>query len=183
MNYLVKIPIYVLSGLMVAGTLAGCQATVDTHWATTQDTLDHWEPLVSKLPVEVRGQLPNASNAQIASAIPNALPVQSPVSAGSSDPVPAPTARLVVQVGGEVPGSDRAYCSEPVSRQASANTAAPTIVTLTLCDGARVVAQSSSTISPGNADAIDLSRKFNHLKNLALIGIQAHEPRVVGSQG
>lgn len=172
MTYLAKIPVYLASTLMAAMLLAGCQATVDTRWATTQDTLEYWQPLAAKLPVEVRGQWPDASREQIARAIPNAVFDQS-ASAAASVP------HFVVEMSRDAQGTDNAYCAGPVAGQASAVAATSSTLTLTLCDGTRVVARSSTPVTSADATPADLPRQIAHLENLALIGIEKNEPRLV----
>lgn len=170
MTYLTKIPLYLASALIAAMVLTGCQATIDTRWATTNDTLDHWEPLAATMPVEIRGQWPNASREQIARAIPHAV-----LEPSSADAAPGP--RFVVEIGSNAPGTDNAYCAAPASGQTATGVA--TTLTLTLCDGSRMVARSSSPMNAANVTPAELSRKIGHLENLALIGIEKNEPRLV----
>lgn len=172
MKKLSKIPVYLVATVMAAMLLAGCQATVDTRWATTQDTLEHWQPLAATLPVEVRGQWPDASREQIARTIPNAV-----FDPSASTVALAP--HFVVEMSGDAQGSDSAYCASPVATHTSAAAAVPLTLTLTLCDGTRVVARSSTPVTSADAALADLPRKIAHLENLALIGIEKNEPRLV----
>lgn len=172
MKHLTKNPLYLIPALMLTILLAGCQATVDTRWATTQDTLDHWQPLAAGLPVEVRGEWPNASDEQIARAVSNAV-----FASASTGAVSAP--RFVVEMGSNAPGADNTYCVEKPATQANNAAATPLAMTLTLCDGTRVVAQSSASMRSANVTAEDLSREIDHLKNMALIGIEKNEPHLV----
>lgn len=172
MKLLTKNPLYLISALMLTILLAGCQATVDTRWTTTQDTLDHWQPLAVSLPVEVRGEWPNASHEQIARAIPNAV-----FASASTGAAPAP--RFVVEMGSNAQEADNSYCAGQPSAQTSRGATTPPTMTLTLCDGTRVVAQSSASVNSANVTAADISREIGRLKNMALIGIEKNEPHRV----
>jgi hypothetical protein len=182
MKCLTKISIPIALAWIAITTLAGCSATVDTRWATSEDTLNHWETLAPNLPVEVRGQLPNASNEQIAQAIPNAVPEQSSASKGGTDPVAASIPRFVVEVGRKIPSADSAYCAESSPEQTSISNAPPLTLTLTLCDGSRLVGRSSTLIHSGNAVAGDISHQVRHLKNLTLIDIAKGDPKIVETE-
>lgn len=161
---------------LVAATfaLAGCHATVDARWASSNDTVDHWKKAMPTLPVEVRGALPDATNEQIAQAIPNATTV------GTSG-LTAP--RLVVELGnGEKPRDD-AYCAAPAKDSATSGAQARVSMTLTICDGTRLVASSRTPIDPAKTPVSALSQRVNSLKKLALIGIargQIEEYQVQG---
>lgn len=156
--------------------LTGCHATVDARWASSDDTVDHWKKAMPNLPVEVRGALPGATDAQIAQAIPNAR-VMSAHDAGLT------TARLVVEVGQRATPRDDAYCATPIPAATSASTSAQQTMTLTICDGARLVATSSQPIDPARAPAPELASRVASLKKLALIGISREQTDAYQIQG
>jgi hypothetical protein len=139
--------------------LVGCRTTVDAHWSNTDDTVDYWKKAMPKLPVEVRGALPDATNQQIAQAIPNA---------GSMPTNPA-APRLVVEVGHAAKPSDDGYCAK--SAEASSKTGPQTTITLAVCDGSRLVVTSSKALNPATTPASELAKQVESLKKLALIGI------------
>ena len=121
------------------------------------------EHALPTLPVEVRGQLPNITHEQIAQAFPRALPAR--------EPGDHPAARLVVDAGGDAPPADDTYCVTPAPGQAAATSKTPFALTMTLCDGTRLVASSRSQVDPGKSSLEDLPRQIDRLKNLMLIGI------------
>lgn len=149
--------------LLATSLLAGCHATTDARWTTATDTVYRWEHALPTLPVEVRGQLPNLTHEQITLAFPRALPVR--------EPVDHPAARLVVDAGSDVTPADDAYCATPAPAQASTASRTPLALTMTLCDGTRLVASSRSLVDPGTSSVEDLPRQISRLKNLMLIGI------------
>ena len=149
--------------LLATTLLAGCHATTDARWTTADDTVYRWEHALPTLPMEVRGQLPNITHEQIAQAFPGVLPVH--------EPVDHPAARLVVDAGNDAPPADDAYCATPPARQATTTSRTPLALTMTLCDGTRLVASSRSQVDPGKSNLEDLPRQIDRLKNLMLIGI------------
>jgi hypothetical protein len=153
----------VACALLATTLLAGCHATTDARWTTADDTVYRWEHALPTLPVEVRGQLPNVTHEQIAQAFPRALPVR--------EPVGHPAARLVVDAGSDAAPADDAYCAAESPGRASTTSRTPLALTMTLCDGARLVATSRSRIDPDKSNVDDLPRQIDHLKNLMLIGI------------
>ncbi|HET6552797.1 MAG TPA: hypothetical protein VFG49_04595 [Dyella sp.] len=183
MNPIPRPPLLLACALTLTTMLAGCHATVDAQWATTDDTVYHWERAVPKLPIEVRGQLPDASNEQITHAIPNAISAQPLKIAGSSHASNDPSARLVVEVGNGPSPHDNAYCTRQDEHQTSAGQAGPVALTVTLCDGARLVASSRSPLKPSGTTVADLSRQVDRLKNLTLIGIARSPAQYTNIQG
>jgi hypothetical protein len=151
--------------------LTACQTTMDARWATNDDTVNRWETVAPSLPIEVRGRLPNATNEQVASAIPNSMTQQSLVNAhdhrASNDPAP----RFVLELSNEAPAGDNAYCAHRGSEPADSDTAKPLTVTLSLCDGTRLVARSKSPLESRDAAPEYLNGKIKRLKNLMFIGI------------
>jgi len=144
--------------------LAGCRTTVDARWATSDDTVDHWKKAMPKLPVEVRGALPDATSQQIAEVIPNAKAANG---AATVDSLMSP--RLVVELGQGAKPRDDAYCAKPAPEDASA--AGAQTISLAICDGARLVATSSKPIDPAHTPVSTLAGRVDSLKKLALIGI------------
>lgn len=156
--------------------LTGCHATVDARWVSSDDTVDHWKKAMPNLPVEVRGALPGTTDAQIAQAIPNAR-VMSTHDAGLT------AARLVVELGPRATPHDDAYCATPRPANVTADASAQQTMTLTLCDGARLVATSSRPIDPARASATELASRVASLKKLALIGISREQTDAYQIQG
>jgi hypothetical protein len=157
-------PSVLLACTLLASTLlAGCHATTDARWTTANDTVYRWEHELPALPVEVRGQLPNLTHEQIAQMLPRALPVREPVNPSA--------ARLVVEAGSDAPPADDAYCTTPAQDPTSTVSRTPLALTMTLCDGTRLVASSRSLVAPSKSNVEDLPRQFDHLTNLMLIGI------------
>mgnify|MGYP006951077849 FL=1 len=157
-------PTLVIACALLATTLlAGCHATTDARWTTADDTVYRWEHALPNLPVEVRGQLPNVTREQIAQAFPRAIPAR--------EPVEHPVARLVVDAGSDALPADDAYCATAAPAQANNASRTPFALTMTLCDGTRLVASSRSLVDPGKSNVEDLPRQLNRLKNLMLIGI------------
>jgi len=161
--------------LAAATLLAGCHATTDARWTTANDTVYRWEHALPTLPVEVRGQLPNVSHAQMAQAIPRALPARQP-----ADPT---AARLVVDAGSELAPANDAYCAATAPTPAATTSRTPLALTLALCDGTRLVASSRSQVASGRNNVDDLPRQIDHLKNLMLIGIDESPAQYVHIQG
>lgn len=110
---LVRIPLLLTCAASVTTALAGCHATIDARWATTDDTVDHWEKAAPSLPIEVRGQLPSATAEQIARAIPNAVPAQSLENAGSNRTVNDSAPRFVLEIGNDAVPHSNTYCTKP----------------------------------------------------------------------
>jgi hypothetical protein len=168
MQRIQSIPLLVCALAMIAA-LAGCHATVEAKWATTDDTVYRWEKAAPNLPIEVRGQLPGATHAQIVQALPHALPVNTADDMASGAARNTQSERWVVELGDAVK-PDNTYCSQP-ARSAPGSAAAPLALTVALCDGHRLVATSQSPLDANKASVGDLPRKINRLKNLTLIGI------------
>lgn len=158
MNLLRQLPSLACALAMIA-VLAGCHATVEAKWATGDDTVYRWEKAAPTLPVEVRGQLPNASQAQMVQAIPNAV-----ATAGAGE-------RWVVEVSQQAAPHDDAYCQPAAHNGAPSSTQAALALTVTLCDGHRLVATSRSPLDAQKSSVDELPRRIKRLKNLALIGI------------
>ncbi|QNK01453.1 hypothetical protein [Dyella telluris] len=156
--------------------LTGCHATVDARWASSDDTVDHWKKAMPNLPVEVRGALPGTTHEQIAQAIPNAKVM-------STHDVDPTAARLVVELGQRATPRDDAYCAAPASAIAAGNAPAQQTMTLTICDGARLVATSSRPIDPAKASVPELASRVASLKKLALIGISREQIDAYQIQG
>jgi hypothetical protein len=155
----------ILSGVLALVALSGCQATTDARWATTGDTVNRWETLDPHLPVEIRGGLPNASHEQIARAIPNALPQK--LSAGNA------AAHFVLELSNSntLSSSDNGYCAAQVAKPEASSAAKQITMTLSLCDGTRLVARSSSPLHLNGAGVEQLGREVDRLKSMMLIGI------------
>ena len=154
--------------------LTGCRTTVDARWATSDDTVDHWKRAMPKLPVEVRGALPDATNEQIAEVIPNAKAT----AAGIAVP------RLVVELGQAGKPKDDAYCAKPTPNDAgSAAQVQTTTITLAICDGARLVATSSKPLDAAHTPVSALPGRVDNLKKLALIGISRSQIEAYQIQG
>jgi hypothetical protein len=160
--------------LFAAALLAGCQATTDARWTTANDTVYRWEHALPTLPVEVRGQLPNVTHEQIAQAFPHALPVREPADHSA--------ARLVVDAGSDAPPADDSYCATPVPGQSGRVSRTPFALTMTICDGTRLVASSRSLVDPGKSTVENLPRQIDRLKNLMLIGIDGSPAQLVHIQ-
>ncbi|WP_243050335.1 hypothetical protein [Dyella sp. RRB7] len=154
-------PLLLACAATVTLALTACHATVDARWATTDDTVYHWQKAMPSLPIEVRGQLPNASSEQIARAIPNA----------SAAPSIESAPRLVVELGNDASPRGDTYCAKSGQDQASAAPGTALGVTLTLCDGTRLVASSHSPLDAKQATVADLPHQIDRLKKLTLIGI------------
>jgi hypothetical protein len=153
--------------------LAGCHATVDARWANSDDTVDHWKKAMPSLPIEVRGALPDATNQQIAEAIPNSK------SLGATN---LALPRLIVELGqGPKPQSDT-YCSKPAPDSA-ANSDTKTAMTLTICDGTRLVVSSRTPLDPAKTPVSTLPKRVDNLKKLALIGISRSQIEAYQIQG
>ncbi|KLD67965.1 hypothetical protein Y883_04720 [Luteibacter rhizovicinus DSM 16549] len=161
--------------LFAAILVAGCHATTDARWTTANDTVYRWEHAMPTLPVEVRGQLPNVSNAQMAQAIPRALPARQPADQTA--------ARLVVDAGSDLAPANDAYCAAAAPAPIGTTSRTPLALTLALCDGTRLVASSRSQVAPGKTNVDDLPRQIDHLKNLMLIGIDESPAQYVHIQG
>jgi len=161
--------------LFAATLLAGCHATTDARWTTANDTVYRWEHALPTLPVEVRGQLPTITNAQIAQVIPRALPARQPAD--------QTTARLVVDAGSDVAPANNDYCATTVATPATTTSRTPLALTLALCDGPRLVASSRLQVASGRNNVDDLPRQIDHLKNLMLIGIDESPAQYVHIQG
>jgi hypothetical protein len=161
--------------LVAATLLAGCHATTDARWTTANDTVYRWEHAMPTLPVEVRGQLPTVTNAQMAEAIPHAFPAQHPAERA--------TARLIVDAGSNVTPANDDYCATTVATPAVTTPRTSLALTLALCDGPRLVASSRSQVAPGKTHVDDLPRQIDHLKNLMLIGIDESPAQYVHIQG
>ena len=164
----------VACALLATTLLAGCHATTDARWTTADDTVYRWERALPSLPVEVRGQLPSLTHEQIAQAFPRALPARQPAD--------HPAARLVVDAGSDVPPADDAYCATPAPNHVSTVSRTPFALTLTLCDGTRLVASSRSLVDPGKSNVEDLPSQIDRLKNLMLIGIDESPAQLVHIQ-
>jgi hypothetical protein len=168
---------------MMSVVLAGCHATVDARWANNDDTVDHWSRAMPNLPIEVRGALPNASNEQIASVIPNAVADTATAVAAEKHAANAPDARLVMELGHAATPSNDSYCAKPAQQEAAAPATAGLTLTLTLCDGSRLVASSRTPINPEKVTVEELPRRVSRLKNLTMIGISRSPAQFVEIQG
>lgn len=146
--------------------LAGCRTTVDARWTNSDDTVDHWKKAMPKLPVEVRGALPDATSQQIAEVIPNAKAAD----ANASTPAHLMSPRLVVELGQGAKPHDDTYCAKP-AQDTAGSTAGTQTISLAICDGARLVATSSKPIDPARTPVSALAGRVDSLKKLALIGI------------
>jgi hypothetical protein len=157
--------------------LAGCHATVDARSTTPDDTVYRWEHALPNLPVEVRGRWPNATDEQVTHAIPRSLSLPY-----ASD---QPAARLVVEVGPDGSPRTDAYCATPNPAQGRADPApaAHLTLTLTLCDGMRLVASSRTPLDADEGTVEHLPRQLDRLKNLILIGIDESPAQRVHIQG
>jgi outer membrane murein-binding lipoprotein Lpp len=164
----------VACALLATTLLAGCHATTDARWTTADDTVYRWEHALPALPVEVRGQLPNLTHEQIAQAFPRALPVR--------EPTDHPAARLVVDAGGDTSPAGDAYCETPASAPASTASRTSFALTMSLCDGTRLVASSRTRVDPDKSNVEDLPRQIDRLKNLMLIGIDGSPAQLVHIQ-
>lgn len=153
--------------------LAGCHATVDARWANSDDTVDHWKKAMPSLPIEVRGALPDATNQQIAEAIPNSEAVGA---ANLASP------RLIVELGQGPKPQDDAYCSKPM-QETAVNAGTKTAMTLTICDGARLVVSSRTPLDPTKTPVSTLPKRVDNLKKLALIGISRSQIEAYQIQG
>lgn len=162
--------------LLATSLLAGCHATTDARWTTANDTVYRWEHALPTLPVEVRGQLPNATTAQLVQAIPRAH------AAGQS--ATASAARLIVDAGSDAAPDGDSYCATGIPAQAgsTSTSTAPRALNLALCDGTRLVASSRSLVPSGTNSVEGLSRQIDHLKNLMLIGIDESPAQYVHIQ-
>ncbi|AIF48211.1 hypothetical protein HY57_13600 [Dyella japonica A8] len=156
--------------------LTGCHATVDARWANSDDTVDHWKKAMPSLPVEVRGALPGATNQQIAQVIPNAKTMD-----GSAGTLVSP--RLVVELGEPAKPRDDAYCAKPAPAVATGGSPAQQTMTLTICDGARLVATSSKPLDVAHTPVSELPKRLDSLKKLALIGIAHTQTEAYQIQG
>lgn len=154
--------------------LTGCHATVDARWATMDDTVYHWQKAMPNLPIEVRGQLPSATNEQIAHAIPNALATQSAV---------GDAARLVVELGNEEAPRGDTYCTQPGKAATTAGVAKAPGLTVSLCDGTRLVASSHAPLDANQATVAELPHQIDRLKKLTLIGIARSPTQYTVSNG
>jgi hypothetical protein len=154
-----------ISGVVAMFALSGCQTTMDARWSTTHDTVSRWETLDPNLPVEIRGGLPNASHEQLARAIPNASPQK------LSTAKPAPHFVLELSNSNTLSSSDNGYCAAQVAEPPASSAAKPIMVTLSLCDGTRLVARSSSPLDRNGADVEQLGHQVDRLKSVMLIGI------------
>jgi hypothetical protein len=166
----------------VTAVLAGCHATIDARWATTDDTVNRWEKAAPNLPIEVRGQLPSATSEQIAHAIPNAVSAQTPESTGSKHAVNDSAPRFVLEIGNDALPHSNAYCTKPSAGSANAASPTPLTLTLTLCDGTRLVASSRTPLDPDKVSVANIPRRIDHLKNLTLIGISRSPAQFVETQ-
>jgi len=164
----------VACAILATGLLAGCHATADARWTTANDTVYRWEHALPTLPVEVRGRLPNVTHEQIAQAFPHALPVR--------EPVDHPAARLIVDASSDAPPADDTYCATPAPGQSGTVSGTPFALTMTICDGTRLVASSRSLVAPGKSTVENLPRQIDHLKNLMLIGIDGSPSQLVHIQ-
>jgi hypothetical protein len=166
--------LFLICAMTTTAMLAGCHATVDARSTTAEDTVYRWEHALPNLPVEVRGQWPNATDEQIAHALPHAVPAL-----GTND---QPVARLVVEAGNDASLHTDAYCANPNPAQATPAPATHLTLSLTLCDGTRLVASSRSPLDADKSKVEDISRQVDRLKNLMLIGIDESPAQYVHIQ-
>jgi hypothetical protein len=166
-----------ISGVVAMLALSGCQTTMDARWATTGDTVNHWETLDPNLPIEIRGGLPNASHEQVARAIPNALPQK--LSAGNA----APHYVLELSNSNRLSSSDKGYCAAQVAEPAASSAAKQITATLSLCDGTRLVARSSLPLDFKDANVEQLGHEVDRLKSVMLIGIAKNYAELTEVEG
>jgi hypothetical protein len=169
----IRSPLTALACAAATLLLAGCHATVDARWANSDDTVDHWKKAMPNLPVEVRGALPEATSQQIAQAI---------SSAKTTEANPA-SERLVVELSQAEEPRDDTYCAQPGKRAATGGSQAPTAITLAICDGARLVATSGTSLDPAKTTVSTLAKRVDSLKKLALIGIARSQTDAYQIQG
>jgi len=158
--------------VITAVALAGCQTTVDAQWATRDDTVYRWQHALPTLPVDVRGHLPGTTNEDVVRAIPHAV-----------SPETHEGARLIVEIGDDAAPRDGSYCSTQGPADTKVDIRAPLMLTLTLCDGLRLVASSSAPLQASKNDTSNLPRQIDRLKNLMLIGIDESPAQFSGIQG
>ena len=159
----------------VIGSLSGCQTTMDARWATHGDTVNRWEAAGPNLPIEVRGELPNISNQQIARSISNASSQNSVAS--------VPAARFVLELGSPVPVAGDNYCAAHDAAQPVSHATEPVTITLSLCDGTRLVARSSAPLDATATAEAHLKGNIEHLKNLLFIGLADNQAQSTEIQG
>jgi hypothetical protein len=151
--------------------LVGCQGTLHTRWAQKSDSYNYWSPLMSAMPVDVRGAIPGTSHADTVAHIPQGFTTVSYVAnhPASSDLNAAP--RIVLYIGGDRLPTDATYCgASPVMRDAI-NSGHGIMVASALCDGPRLVVRSRREVNIGRLDATDISTTIRTLKSRLLFGL------------
>jgi hypothetical protein len=161
-----------LAMAMTLVNLSGCEQTVNARWTTAHDTEAKWESSLPTLTIIVYGQIPNASNEQIADAITNGVPAARWGIASDVASEIEEKPHIVLSIGTDDPPESDEYCAKPPPNPGNASNVPSTELILTICDGRRLVAWSRARIDRRNTTVAGLVHKAQRLQNLALIGIE-----------
>lgn len=159
--------------------LTGCHTIKDAHWATKDDTVARWEHAMPSLPVEVRGQTDRLSNEALISAVRRTLNA----AVGEGDDGLSEKARFVLEAGGAPQPADDRYCAKAHPVQPLPPAGEVQLMTLTLCDGTRLVGWSQRRMDADAHSPDRLKRLVGQLEDLLLIGIEQSPTQYVNIQG
>ncbi len=148
--------------LLAAGCAVGPHKVAQAYYA---DDPQVWYPRIQALPVEIHGQLPSATHAEIISGVAYGVAGDPAKPFGDSGVSLYATQRVVAYIGGAAVPAKGQYCAmAPVMRTDS--TARPGVLMLrtVLCDGPRAVAYVRDPVPAGNLSMAEVAVAIDQAK-------------------
>lgn len=161
--------------------LAGCNATVNTRWAETQDSAEAWQDTMTHIPIDVHGTIPGESADQTVNRVTDGTTMASFDAAHRGQAPLEQSRRIELYVDADtLPRSD-SYCAVAPMLESINDQRDAAQVVGALCDGPRLVATEVVHLDSRDFPVAQMPQALEKFKSKLLDGLAA-DPRQIPSQ-
>ncbi len=161
--------------------LAGCNATVNTRWAESQDSAEAWQTTMTHIPIDVHGAIPGESVDQTVNRVTDGTTMAAFDGAHSGQTPLEQAPRIELYVDADKLPQTESYCAvTPTLESVNGKKDAAQVVGA-LCDGPRLVATEVVHLDSRDLPVAEVSQAVAKFKSRLLDGL-ASDPRQVPGQ-
>ena len=161
--------------------LAGCNATVNTRWAESQDSAEAWQTTMAHIPIDGHGAIPGESADQTVNRVTDGTTMAAFDAAHSGQSPLEQSRRIELYVDADKLPQTESYCAvTPALESVTGKNDAAQVVGA-LCDGPRLVATEVVHLDSRGFPVAQVPQAVEKFKSKLLDGL-ASDPRQVPGQ-
>jgi hypothetical protein len=159
--------------LVLPVALAACQTTVNTRWASNQDSAEAWQTTMTTIPIDVHGAIPGDTTVQTATLVNGGTTMAAFDAAHAGQASLERSRRIELYVDTDKLPASNSYCAAEPSLESVQNAKGGAEVVGALCDGPRLVATEVVHLDSRNADIARVPQGIDMFKSKLLDGLVA----------